>query len=149
LKKEVNFFIDNRITSTCFELGDWPLSRVLLKDNAAYPWLILVPRLNAVQEIDEMCQESRYQLMNEMSQLSSIVRAYFKPDKLNVAYLGNIVSQLHIHIVARFINDKLWPHSIWQASQENIQYTNNVLIPLLDDLRAQINVNIEWSNRVS
>lgn len=134
------FIINHRISSTCFELGDWPLSRVLLKNNSEYPWLILVPRLVDIQEIDEMPLESRYQLMNEMSQISSIVRAYFKPDKLNVAYLGNIVSQLHIHVVARFYNDKLWPHGIWQASQENIPYANEVLNPLLDDLSVLINL---------
>ncbi len=86
-----------------------------------------------------MSEASRYQLINEISKVSSIVRAYFKPDKINVAYLGNIVSQLHIHVVARFTHDKLWPHSIWQASQGSIPYTDSVLSSLLDDLRAQIN----------
>lgn len=136
------FCIDHRIASTCFDLGDWPLSRVLLKNNAEYPWLILVPRLESIQEIDELPKKSRYQLMDEISQISSIVRSYFKPDKLNVAYLGNIVSQLHIHIVARFTKDKLWPQGIWQASQENIPYADKVLIPLVDDLRVLVK---EWN----
>ena len=143
-QEKLEFFVDTRISSTCFELGDWPLSRVLLKNNAEYPWLILVPRIQGIQELDDIPKESRYQLMNEMNQISSIVRTYFKPHKLNVASIGNQVSQLHLHIVARFTHDKLWPQGIWQASQENIPYTNHALNPLLEDLRAQINVNLEW-----
>ncbi len=136
---EEKFFIDPQILSSCFELGNWPLCRVLLKNNAEYPWLILVPRINGVQEVDDLPKESRYKLIDEIIKLSSIIRIYFKPDKLNVAYLGNIVPQLHVHVVARFTHDKLWPHSIWQASQGNTSYAGHVLIPLLDDLRIQIN----------
>jgi diadenosine tetraphosphate (Ap4A) HIT family hydrolase len=138
-QQEQIFFIAPQILSTCFELADWPLSRILLKNNAQYPWLILVPRIEAVQEIDDLPQESLYQLIDEISKLSSIVRAYFKPDKLNVANLGNIVPQLHIHIVARFTHDALWPHSIWQASQKNTPYSEEIFNPLVKELLEQIN----------
>ena len=132
------FIVDDSIVSSCFELGDWPLSRVFLKNNADYPWLILVPRLNNIEEIDQLSQQSRYLLINEISQLSALARAYFKPDKLNVAALGNIVPQLHIHIIARFTHDKLWPHSIWQSAQTTTAYSENSLTPLLTDLRTRI-----------
>lgn len=134
----MTFVIDDRIASTCFELGDWPLSRVLLKNNADYPWLILIPRVKNIQEIDQLPQQSRYTLIDEISQLSSIAQTYFKPDKLNVGALGNIVPQLHVHIVARFNQDKLWPHSVWQAAQTTSAYDENSLNHLLAQLRDLI-----------
>ena len=134
-----DFWLDERLAATCFLLGDGPLSRILLKNNAHYPWLILVPRINNVQEIDELSTPLRVQLIEEISALSALVRAHFKPDKLNIGALGNIVPQLHIHIVARFSKDKLWPHSIWQAAQEEESYTEAVLLPLLENLRTAIN----------
>ena len=134
----MSFIIDTRIMSTCFELGDWALSRVLLKNNAAYPWLILVPRQDLLQEIEQLSQQSRHVFMDEISQLSSIVRAYFKPDKLNIGTLGNIVPQLHMHIIARFTTDFLWPHGVWQADQITTSYEENTLTTLLSDLRLLV-----------
>jgi len=134
----MTFLIDDRILSTCFPLGDWPLSRVFLKNTADYPWLILVPRLEGVHEVDELSQALRHVLIDEVSQLSSIVRAYFKPDKLNVGALGNIVAQLHVHVIARFIDDKLWPHGVWQAAQMPTAYSKAKQEQLVDDLRYQI-----------
>lgn len=128
----------NSISSTCFELGNWPLSQVLLKNNANYPWIILIPRLENIQEIDQLSQEQGIILMDEISRLSSIMRAYFQPDKLNVGSLGNIVPQLHVHVVARFKQDQLWPHGIWQEAQETKLYKESELTPLLNDLRREI-----------
>ena len=130
--------IDPRLTTTTITLGDWPLSRVFLKNNAQYPWFILVPRVAFVRDIDELEREARHRLIDEIAQLSSLVRRHFKPDKLNVGTLGNIVPQLHIHIVARFKNDSLWPHGIWQADIKETPYTNETLQPLLDVLRKEI-----------
>lgn len=135
---EVEFSIDSRILSSSFELGDWPLSRVFLKNNADYPWFILVPRVANITEIDELDVLSRHQLMDEINQLSLIVRGYFTPHKLNVAYLGNIVNQLHIHIVARFKHDKLWPHGIWQASLENVPYEEDIGLRLCREIGMEI-----------
>ena len=132
------FFIDERITSTCFDIADWPLSRILLKNNADYPWLILVPRVDNIQEIDQLPEESRHELINEISALSTITRHYFKPNKLNVATLGNIVPQLHIHVVARYSHDPLWPHSIWQEAQTTTHYSEAKIAQLLTDLRQLI-----------
>lgn len=134
-----NFKLDDRITSTCFQIGDWPLSRVFLKDNAQFPWFVLVPRINDVQEIYELSKESRYQLIDEVSTLSSIMKTYFQPYKINLGYLGNIVKQLHIHIVGRSINDCLWPYGVWQASEENPTYEQKVVTYLLKDLKNEIN----------
>lgn len=130
------FIVDPRIIDSGFEIIDWPLSRVFLKDNANYPWLILVPRLEDVQEIDQLSTQNQQFLIQEISALSTLSRGYFKPDKLNVAALGNIVSQLHIHVVARFKQDKLWPHGIWQEAQTSEPYEKNTLKKMRIDLHS-------------
>ena len=130
--------IDKRIVSSCFELGDWPLSRVFLKDAVDYPWFILVPRVENIQELYQLSGSIRHQLMDEVSALSTKVQDYFKPDKLNVGTLGNIVSQLHCHVVARFSNDKLWPHGVWQAAQTSSTYSVPQRDALLKDWREII-----------
>ena len=133
----MQFIVDSRITASGFEIIDWPLSRVFLKDNANYPWLILVPRVEEIQEIDQLSTENQQLLMQEISALSILTKDYFKPDKLNVATLGNIVSQLHIHVVARFKQDTFWPHSIWQAAQTSEPYERSTLKKIRADLQKQ------------
>lgn len=121
------FIVDERIESTAIYLADWPLSRVFLKNEAQYPWLVLVPRVVGVEEIHDLSQTQQQQFIAEITKLSSWVKAYFKPDKINTAALGNIVNQLHVHVVARFKDDALWPQSIWQASYQPIAYEKNTL----------------------
>ncbi len=131
--------MDSRLSSSCIHLADWPLCRVLLKNNADYPWFILVPRQNGLMDMDELSKDSRHLLIDEVAALSSIIKTIFKPDKLNVGTLGNIVSQLHIHVVARFTSDILWPHGIWQATQTVAFYSEQRLDELTALLRSSIN----------
>lgn len=119
------FLIDERIQSTCFMLGDWPLSRVFLKNDQQFNWFILVPRKENIQEIYQLTKNDRELLMEEINQLSLLVKKEFNPDKLNIGALGNIVSQLHIHVVGRRTNDVLWPQGIWQSSSSIIPYDMN------------------------
>lgn len=119
----MSFVIDEAIASSCFILKQWPLSTVLLKNNASFPWLILVPNRPQVYEIEQLSTEDGYQLVDEIKMLSSIAQQYFKPDKLNIGALGNIVSQLHIHVVARYKHDALWPHGVWQAGLASNPYS--------------------------
>lgn len=139
------FCIDERIQSTCFTLGDWPLSRVLLKNEKNYPWLILVPRKVGIQEIFQLESDERFILMEEIHQLSLVVHRYFKTDKLNIGALGNIVSQLHIHVVGRNKNDILWPQGIWQASFDASAYEKNILDVHLSELTPLVNA-IKFNN---
>jgi diadenosine tetraphosphate (Ap4A) HIT family hydrolase len=133
------FILDSRIAATCFELGEWPLSRVVLKNNANFPWLILIPRMENIQEIDQLPQASRYILMDEISQLSTIVRAYFKPNKINIGSLGNIVSQLHVHVIGRFTQDNQWPYGVWQKDEAGKLYEEEQLQVLIKELGVKIN----------
>ena len=149
----MSFVIDGRILSTCFEIGKWPLSRVFLKNNGCYPWLILVPEQEDLQDIDQLPPRLRYVFMDEISQLSLIVKSYFKPDKLNIGALGNIVPQLHMHVIARFKHDDLWPHGVWQSLQTITPYPKDILNALLGDLRHRVSeafcekIKDSWGNK--
>ena len=133
-----DFQLDSRLASSCFQVLDWPLSRVLLKNNAQFPWFILVPRRLGVTEIIQLSKTDRYQFIDEVHQLSLIVQALYKPDKLNMGALGNIVSQLHMHVLARFKEDPLWPQSVWQDPVVEKAYVNpDNQLQRLRDLMSQ------------
>ncbi len=136
-----DFQLDERLQASSFHLINWPLSQVLLKNNADYPWLILVPRRNNLTEITEFKKTDQYQLMDEVNQLSLVMQDIFKPDKLNIGTLGNIVAQFHLHVVARFKQDLLWPHGIWQDTAKEKTYVdpNTLIVKLKDRL-----VNVAW-----
>lgn len=125
----MEFHLDQRLESSSFLLTDWPLSRVLLKNNAHYRWFILVPRRENITELTDLAKSDRYQLIDEMNELTSLVQELFKPDKINIGTLGNIVRQFHLHVVGRFQDDPLWPQGIWQAlTQEKAYLEQDALI---------------------
>lgn len=134
----MSFVTDERIQTSSIWLGDWSLSTVYLKNEADFPWFILVPREENIEEIYHLSPTHRHRLMEEITKLSSLVNTHFKPDKLNIGALGNIVSQLHIHVVARFKQDKVWPHGIWQPEMTATAYSTETLQELVPSLRAEI-----------
>ena len=133
-----DFKIDGRLLVGSIYLGKWPLSHVFLKDNADYSWCVLVPEVAEVQDIMQLSREKQHQLMDEIAALSSMVRDYFNPDKINVANLGNSVSQLHVHVVARFEHDKLWPHAIWQNKLTDSPYSDSAREKIVADLKPLV-----------
>jgi diadenosine tetraphosphate (Ap4A) HIT family hydrolase len=126
------FEVDSRIASSSILIQEDRLSNVYLKNTQAFPWLVLVPRIENVQEIFELSSAQQQLLMQEISDWSRCLKELFQPKKLNIGALGNIVSQLHLHIVARFEHDSLWPHSIWQAGLETIAYPPERLQSILE-----------------
>ena len=94
-------------------VADWPLCRVLLMNDSQYPWLILVPRRPDVREIFELSPAAQHQLLAESSHLARHLAEVFQADKINIAALGNMVPQLHIHHIARFTTDPAWPKPVW------------------------------------
>ena len=94
-------------------LGDLPLSRVLLMNDANYPWLILVPRKADITEVIDLDEGEQTQLMREITLAARALREVTECHKLNVAALGNAVPQLHVHIIARFRHDVAWPNPVW------------------------------------
>jgi diadenosine tetraphosphate (Ap4A) HIT family hydrolase len=97
-------------------VGDLALSRVLLMNDANYPWLILVPRRADIIEIVDLAEDDRLQLMREIAQASAALKALTECEKLNVAAIGNVVPQLHVHVVARRHSDVAWPKPVWGAA---------------------------------
>ena len=107
------FALDPRLHADTILLGRLPLSLLLLMNDRTYPWLILVPRRAAIREIYELDATDQQQLLRESSQLAAALAACFHPDKLNIAALGNVVPQLHLHHVVRYRHDPAWPAPVW------------------------------------
>jgi diadenosine tetraphosphate (Ap4A) HIT family hydrolase len=113
------FALDERLHNDTIKLTSWPLCEVLLMNDAQFPWLILVPRIENASELFHLNESQRLQLDQESIFLSTSLMSLFSGDKLNVAALGNVVKQLHIHHVVRFEGDIAWPAPVWgkQAPQ--------------------------------
>lgn len=92
------------------------LSEVRLMDDANYPWLVLVPRVDGAVEWFDLDEAARHRLLDEVAHASNALRALHSPDKLNIAALGNVVAQLHVHVVARRRDDAAWPRPVWGAA---------------------------------
>lgn len=107
------FALHTQLAKDCVLIGDLPLSRVLLMNDANYPWLVLVPRREEIVELFQLPRIDQQQLLDEVAQVSAALAGHFRADKMNIAALGNIVPQLHIHIVARFRDDAAWPRPVW------------------------------------
>lgn len=107
------FQLHPQLAQDTWLVTDLPLCRVLLINETRYPWVILVPRQQDIREIHELTAMERQQLWQESDQLSRALMKLFKPDKLNIAALGNQVPQLHIHHIARFQTDAAWPAPVW------------------------------------
>ncbi|MBQ4838723.1 MULTISPECIES: HIT domain-containing protein [Pseudoalteromonas] len=97
----------------CIELASWPLCKVLLMNDSQYPWFILVPQVEGAREIIDLTEAQQTQFWQESKQLSELLMTVFTPDKLNVAALGNMVPQLHVHHIARYTHDAAWPKPVW------------------------------------
>jgi len=102
-----------QLETDCFVIGQFPLCTLLLLNDANYPWFILVPRRENITEIHQLSEEDQQQLMRESSQLASCIEKEFNADKINIAALGNVVPQLHIHHIARYKSDPAWPAPVW------------------------------------
>lgn len=120
------FVLHTQLAKDCITLGDLPLSRVLLLNDANYPWLVLVPRREETIELFELPRIDQQQLLDEIAQVSAAMAGHFRADKMNVAALGNIVPQLHVHIIARFTNDVAWPKPVWGFAPAQ-PYTDDAL----------------------
>ena len=118
-------------------VGDLALCRVLLINDANYPWILLVPRRPDVSEIIDLSEADRIILMDEISRASQAIKAMTGCAKLNVAALGNVVPQLHVHVVARGPTDPAWPKPVWGAVPA-LAYGDAALRSRLADLRERL-----------
>ena len=110
---------------------DLLLCQVRLHYNAAFPWILLIPRVEKIYEVIDLTYQDQQRLMEEIVVVSCAMKAIFSPFKLNIASLGNIVPQLHIHIIARYEQDQAWPHPVWasgiQSSYHPEEMENRVM----------------------
>jgi len=107
------FVLDSRLEQDTLLLGDFPLCRLLLMNDAQYPWFVLVPRREEVSELFQLDTADQQALWQEATSLAETVKDTFGADKMNVATLGNVVSQLHVHVIARRRDDPAWPGPVW------------------------------------
>ncbi|HVM82577.1 MAG TPA: HIT family protein [Candidatus Binatia bacterium] len=133
-----DFELDPRLDADSLFLVDWPLCRVLRMNDRAYPWLILVPRRSGKREIIDLAVADQQVLLGEIGHASRAIRKALNPEKLNVAALGNVVPQLHVHVIGRFAGDPAWPRPIWGVQAPK---------PFSSD-EAEVEV-IQWRERLT
>jgi diadenosine tetraphosphate (Ap4A) HIT family hydrolase len=119
------------------EVTRLPLCRVLLMNDRRFPWLILVPERDSVREIHQLSPADRAALIEEIAQGSQALERLFRPDKLNVGALGNIVPQLHVHLVARTAGDPAWPGPVW-GSGAAVPYSEGEIEEVRQRLAAEL-----------
>ncbi|MBN8446234.1 MAG: HIT domain-containing protein [Gammaproteobacteria bacterium] len=127
-----NFELHAQLAKDSIWLADWPLCQLRLINDSNYPWFILVPRRANIRDVIDLSDEEQAQLWQESAKLSRLLRQKFSPEKLNLAALGNMVPQLHLHHVARFSSDAAWPSPIW-GKVAAIPYTEQQLVVLLNE----------------
>jgi len=110
----MNFVVHPRLAAASFEIGRIAGCRLLLKNNALFPWLLLVPEVaETIEDLHQLDPKHYWEVMAALRQISEFVSAHFEPEKLNVACIGNQVRQMHIHIVGRSPADPAWPGTVW------------------------------------
>jgi diadenosine tetraphosphate (Ap4A) HIT family hydrolase len=109
------FELDARLAADTHVVGDLELSRVLLMNDARFAWLILVPRRAGMRDLIDLPLDEQHVLLREIGSCANALRDIEKPDKLNIAALGNVVAQLHVHVIARHEHDAAWPQPVWGA----------------------------------
>ena len=133
------FAVDEQLANETVPVGDLPLSRVLLKRDRRFPWVILAPRIAGAVELTDLSAEDRGRLMEEIAQVSIALRRLAAPHKINVGALGNIVRQLHVHVVAREEGDEAWPGPVWGAGVA-LSYADGEAEACADVLRAELGI---------
>jgi diadenosine tetraphosphate (Ap4A) HIT family hydrolase len=117
------FCLDPAFSNIDYKIGELDLCYLYLNDNAHYPWVILIPKRSNISEIISLSTQEQHLLIDEISLVSKAMQELFRPDKLNIATLGNIVPQLHIHIIARYKNDLAWPQPVF--GKESLPYNSD------------------------
>jgi diadenosine tetraphosphate (Ap4A) HIT family hydrolase len=129
------FALDPRLQQDTLVIGDFPLSRLLLSNDANYPWFILVPRRDDISELFQLDVVDQQQLWQETTALAELLKDLFDADKMNVATLGNVVSQLHMHVIVRIRDDAAWPAPVWGKVAAK-PYSDEQVAAIRERLRA-------------
>ncbi|GAA0704370.1 HIT domain-containing protein [Dokdonella soli] len=133
----MTFLLDPRLAAETHMIGELPLSRLLLMEDARFPWLILVPRIAGARELIDLDEADRRSLLTELAEVGRALETLLRPDKLNIAALGNVVAQLHVHLIARYTADAAWPRPVW-GHGERVDYSANERDTLIARLRVAL-----------
>ena len=134
------FELHSQLQADCIPVGDFPLCRLLLLNDRQYPWLVLVPRRAELREVFELAEADRAQFHVESDLLAQVLSETFKADKMNVAALGNMVPQLHVHHIVRYRQDPAWAAPVW-GKLPAVPYAENELADMLQRVRVALGNN--------
>ena len=132
----MSFKLNRKFLKTSQHLIDLKLCTIRLNDNSKFPWIILIPKRNKITDISDLNSKDQTLLMKEIVYVSKVMKKLFKTSKLNVEKIGNIVPQLHIHIIARSKKDSSWPLSVWVVKGKN--YSKTALKVIVNKLRKAL-----------
>ena len=132
--EEIPFKLDPLLEKDSIFIGELPLCKLLLINDSNFPWFLLIPRKAGIVEVFDLNKEDRLQLHKESDYLLTKLKAHFSAIKMNVANLGNIVPQLHVHHIVRYEDDLAWPGPIWGAVKSN-PYTEKEISSLITEVR--------------
>lgn len=130
----------------CHDLGPLRTSRLLLMDEAAWPWLVLVPMRPNKVDWDDLDPMDSYRVCDEIRECSLALKRLYRPIKINVAALGNAVPQLHVHVIARFEKDPAWPRPVWGATEKR-RYEPNALRQRIEEIEREIHSTFGFADR--
>ena len=133
----MSFALDPRLAADTHAIGALPFSELLLMDDARFPWVILVPRIAGARELIDLDEGDQRLLLGEIDRVARVLEAMLHPDKLNIAALGNVVPQLHVHVIARFTTDAAWPNPVWGRG-ERVAYGERERAARIAKLRAAL-----------
>jgi|SRR5579863_6975455 len=136
-----DFALDPQLAADSHGVGDLVLSRVLLSDDARFPWLILVPRRAGMRDLIDLARAEQHLFLDEIERCAQALRRLHAPHKLNIAALGNVVAQLHVHVIARFEHDAAWPRPVWGVG-ERVAYAADALTLRLAQLRSDLGLRV-------
>ena len=135
-EQKINFILNPVLAKDCIEITNLHLSKMLLMNDRRYPWLILVPRRTAITEIHHLPTKDQRSLFNEITEVAEFLEKEFKPTKINIGAIGNIVPQLHVHLVGRKSDDAAWPNPVWGHSSP-INYKNSEAIQIIKKIERK------------
>lgn len=131
------FTLNKQLEGDSFFIKDLEVCRVLLMNNADFPWLILVPKIENAVELTDLPFEMQSKILQEINLAAKFLQKRFSPQKLNIAALGNIVRQLHIHVIARFENDPAFPKPVWGFAAK--KYDEKTAQSLVTQIKNELN----------
>jgi len=137
MTSDSSFTLHKQLEADCEFIIDLALCRVLLLNDSNYPWALLVPRVSDATEVFLLPHADQIQITKESAMLGNAMNNLFKPDKMNIAALGNMVPQLHIHHIARYKNDAAWPAPIWGVAH-SLPYTDESRQLRIDSIRKEL-----------